>query len=119
MEFIEKIIGNPIVLIPMMGLIATLLDFTTAWIKSRFPSKMETIGKYWDYLRPEIDIIIEKVVKLDKNAENYQYLVKNIVNESLKNVLETYKRYEWEDAPENIEKAFKEELKNQAKNVKF
>lgn len=103
MEVLEKLLSNPLLMIPLVGVIAALLDALRDWIKTRWPSGAEAIELYWDYLRPAIDSMVEEI---KTNPDGQDTALKN----AMIAFMDSYRKYERSEPTQAIMRAIAGEL---------
>lgn len=106
METIEKLLSNPLIMIPLVGVIAALLDALRDWIKRKWPKSVDVVDKYWDYIRPEVDRMLTEV-------RNSDIPTKSAVQRALVAFTDAYRKYEHTEPSEAIKAAVLKELEEQ------
>ena len=103
MELLEKLLNNPLVMIPLVGVIAALLDALRDWIKRKWPSGAEAVELYWDYLRPEIDKMVDEI-KTDPDGQD------TALKNAMIAFMGSYRKYERAEPTQAIMRAIAGEL---------
>lgn len=107
METLEKLLNNPLVMVPLMGVIAALLDALRDWIKRKWPRGVEAVDRYWDYLRPQVDEMLAEINSGKAPAAS-------AVQRALVAFIDVYRKYERTEPTEAIKAAVKAELEDAA-----
>ena len=107
METLEKLLNNPLVMVPLMGVIAALLDALRDWIKRKWPRGVEAVDRYWDYLRPQVDEMLAEINSGKAPAAS-------AVQRALMAFIDVYRKYKRTEPTEAIKAAVKAELEEAA-----